>query len=84
MNPEKPTLTVITNPRLVPVYHPECKNCGGIENIVVDVLAHWNRATGQAEVSAVLDDGHCCEDCGSSNIAWEPVYVPEKPPEPSP
>ena len=39
-----------------------CGTCGS-QNIAADAFARWNATLQQWEVSAIMDDGHCCDDC---------------------
>lgn len=53
--------------------HPICKTCGS-DDLELDVIAAWNRATGKAEVTSIMDQGHYCRVCDRErDIEWVPT-----------
>ena len=42
-----------------------CATCGS-QNVCADAFAAWNVEAQRWEVAAIMDEGHCCEDCGEA------------------
>lgn len=52
-----------------PADYPVCATCGS-EDVTLDVIAHWDKAAGEAHVINICEKGHICDSCGETRLNW--------------
>lgn len=57
---------------------PVCADCGNFEVSLETTAAYWNPGTAEAEVGALCDKGHYCDQCeGEVKLNWINTISPE-------